>query len=126
MVFGFPGLGCRAKCTPTSIYVWEKHHSLVATQQTVDILYFIAQTYAHPVVSSTLPIGGFSPELQSSGLFSFQTTPIGPETTLVFAPEGQLLWLPWLLPVLPRLSRPSRCLVWSTHRSAVTRPVRAI
>jgi predicted porin len=54
--------------------VWEKHHSLVATQQTVDILYFIAHTFAPTVVSSTLPIGGFSPELQSSGLFSF---PIG-------------------------------------------------
>ncbi|MDQ0610357.1 putative porin [Variovorax sp. W1I1] len=54
--------------------MWEKHHSLVATQQTVDILYFIAHTFAPTVVSSTLPIGGFSPELQSSGLFSF---PIG-------------------------------------------------
>ncbi|MDQ0015972.1 putative porin [Variovorax boronicumulans] len=50
--------------------MWEKHHSLVATQQTVDILYFIAHTFAPTVVSSTLPIGGFSPELQSSGLFS--------------------------------------------------------
>jgi len=62
--------------------VWEKHHSLVATQQTVDILYFIAQTYAHTVVSSTLPIGGFSPELQSSGLFSSPTGLHGRRTTI--------------------------------------------
>ena len=50
-------------------FVWEKRHSLVAMQQTVDILYFIAHTFAPTVVSSTLPIGGFSPESQDSGLF---------------------------------------------------------
>ncbi len=32
-------------------------------------LFHCTSTYVHPVVSSTLPIGGFSPEPQGSGLF---------------------------------------------------------
>jgi hypothetical protein len=81
MVLQFP-VRMLAKSTRRHQFVWEKHHSLVASQQTADILYFIAQTYAHPVVSSTLPIGGFSPELQSSGLFSFPTGLHGRRTTI--------------------------------------------
>jgi hypothetical protein len=81
MVLQFP-VRMLAKSTRRHQFVWEKHHSLVATQQTADILYFIAQTYAHTVVSSTLPIGGFSPELQSSGLFSFRMAPKSRSTPL--------------------------------------------
>ncbi|MGJ7538643.1 hypothetical protein ACSFCA_36510, partial [Variovorax sp. ZT5R36] len=50
-----------------------------------------------------------APSCKARGFFLSRAALTGLGATLVFAPKGQLLWLPWLLPVLPRLSRPSRC-----------------
>jgi hypothetical protein len=59
-------------------------------QRSKQSIYFISSRTkpCAPVVSSTLPIGGFSPELQSSGLFSFRyRLPDAPGPTLVLGAE---------------------------------------
>ncbi|MGJ7519928.1 hypothetical protein ACSFA0_05480 [Variovorax sp. LT1P1] len=61
----------RALLTKADAICVGKASALVALQQTPDILYFMARfPECAPVVSSTLSIGGFSPESQDSGLFS--------------------------------------------------------
>ena len=76
-------------------------------------LFHCAPPCAHPVVSSTLPIGGVSRELQSSGLFSLRVR-TGAAATLGFAPKGQLLGC-------PGSRRWCRCCLGSVVRHAVRR-----